>query len=60
MTEWKSKADWKNPSWKYIPASATDISKTIARVKREMKELAEKEAEETKHKITQIRKAAGK
>jgi flagellar motor switch/type III secretory pathway protein FliN len=40
MKEWKSKADWRDPKWKYIPAAATDVSKTIARVRREMKELA--------------------
>jgi hypothetical protein len=41
MAEWKSKADWKNPNWKYTPAAATDVAKTIARIKREMKEAAE-------------------
>jgi hypothetical protein len=41
MKGWKSKADWKNPKWKYTPAAATDVAKTIARVQREMKELAE-------------------
>ena len=39
---WQSKADWRNPDWKYTPAAATDISKTIARVKREIRELQEK------------------
>ena len=33
---WQSKADWKNPNWKYIPAAQTDVAKTIARVRREM------------------------
>lgn len=41
MNAWKSKADWKDPSWKYVNAASTDITKTIARVRREMKELAE-------------------
>lgn len=60
MAEWESKATWKNRSWKYVNAASTDISKTIARVKREMKELAEQQAEERKLKVTQIRKVAGK
>jgi len=41
MKEWKSKANWKDPKWKYTTAAATDISKTIARVRREMKEIEE-------------------
>lgn len=60
MSEWQSKATWKNRHWKYVNAASTDISKTIARVKREMKELAEQQAEEAKIKVTQIRKVAGK
>lgn len=43
MSEWKSKADWKDRNWKYTKAASTDIAKTIARVKREIKELAEQE-----------------
>ena len=60
MTEWQSKANWKDRNWKYVGAAATDISRTIARVKREMKELAEKQAEEAAKKVTQFRKVAGK
>lgn len=60
MSEWKSKADWKNRNWKYVNAAGTDITKTIARVKREMKEAAEKQAEEAALKVTQLRKVAGK
>lgn len=56
--EWNSKADWKNRNWKYVNAASTDVTKTIARVKREMKELAEKQQEETAKKVTQIRKVA--
>jgi hypothetical protein len=41
--DWKSKANWMDRDWKYVPASKTDISKTIARVRREMKELAEQQ-----------------
>lgn len=39
MNTWKSKADWKNPNWKYTNAASTDVSKTIARVRREMAEI---------------------
>ncbi len=53
--EWKSKADWRNNNWKYTSAAATDVSKTIARVKKEMKDLAEQRKE--KPKVLQIRKA---
>lgn len=60
MTEWKSKADWKDRNWKYVNAAGTDISKTIARIKREMKDAAEKQAEEAAKKVTQLRKIAGK
>lgn len=38
---WESKANWKDPKWKYVPAAATDVAKTIERVKREMKALEE-------------------
>ena len=49
---WKSKANWKDPSWKYTHSTQTDITKTIARVKREMKE-----AEEQKPKqVVQLKK----
>ena len=54
MSTWKSKADWKDPSWKYTPAAATDVAKTIARIKREMKEAAEREPV----KVTQLKKVA--
>jgi hypothetical protein len=37
--EWKSKANWKDPKWKYKPSFATDVAKTIARVHREIKKL---------------------
>lgn len=60
MADWESKADWKDRNWKYVTASKTDISKTIARIKREMKEIAEQQAEEAKKKVTQFRKVAGK
>jgi hypothetical protein len=54
MKTWQSKASWKNPQWKYTNAAATDITKTIARVKREMKE-----AEEQKPKrVVQLKKVA--
>lgn len=46
---WQSKADWRNPNWKYTKAAATDISKTIARIKREMKELQEKAPDRVVH-----------
>lgn len=60
MANWESKATWKNRNWKYVNAAGTDISKTIARVKREMKELAEQQAEEAAKKVTQLRKVASK
>ena len=41
MKEWKSKANWKDPKWKYTNAASTDVAKTIARVRREMKEIEE-------------------
>jgi hypothetical protein len=53
MAEWKSKADWKNPDWKYVPASQTDVAKTIARIKREMKELAEQKPRQ----VVQLKKS---
>ena len=55
MKEWESKADWKDRNWKYVPAATTDVAKTIARIKREMKELAEKQAQENAVKITQLK-----
>ncbi len=60
MSEWKSKANWKDRNWKYVTAAGTDVSKTIARIKREMKEVAERQAEEAAKKVTQIRKVANK
>jgi hypothetical protein len=36
MSNWTSKANWKDPNWKYVPASQTNIAETIARVKKEM------------------------
>jgi hypothetical protein len=57
MSNWKSKANWKDPSWKYVPAAATDISKTIARVKRELKEQAKEEQERRTIKIVNLKKA---
>lgn len=58
MTEWKSKANWKDPNWKYTPAAATDISKTIAKIKREMKEQAKQEEEKKALRVVTIKKAA--
>lgn len=63
MAEWKSKASLNDRKWKYIPAAATDVAKTIARVKREMQELAKAEEEsqaKAKHVVTPIKKAAAK
>ena len=37
MSEWESKANWKDPNWKYKHWYETDIRETIARVKRETK-----------------------
>lgn len=39
MSAWESKANWKDPNWKYKHWYETDIRETIARVKREMKQL---------------------
>lgn len=55
MVEWKSKATWKDRNWKYVNAASTDISKTIARIKRELKELEEQKAL-SQPKVTQLRK----
>jgi hypothetical protein len=57
MSDWKSKADWRDPSWKYVPAAATDISKTIARVKRELKEQAKEAQEHRTIKVVNLKKA---
>lgn len=35
--KWQSKASIDNRSWKYTPALFTNVSKTIARVQKEMK-----------------------
>lgn len=51
---WKSKADWKDPNWKYVNAASTDVSKTIERVKREMKALEEQQAKQ----VVQLKKVA--
>jgi len=56
MSDWKSKADWRDPSWKYVPAAATDISKTIARVKRELKEQAKEAQEHQNKKVFSLKK----
>lgn len=45
MSDWKSKANWKDRNWKYTTAAATDITKTIARIKRELKEIEEAKAQ---------------
>lgn len=63
MDDWKSKADWKDRNWKYTAAAKTDISRTIARVRREMKEaaeIAEQKAKTEAKKVMQIRKVSGK
>ena len=39
--EWESKANWKDRNWKYTHSSKTDISKTLARVRKEMNEIQE-------------------
>lgn len=57
MNEWQSKADWKDRNWKYVNAASTDISKTLARIRREMKELNQQEVIQ---KVTSIRKVANK
>jgi hypothetical protein len=57
MSNWKSKANWKDPNWKYVPAASTDISKTIARVKRELKEQAKEEQDKRSLKIINLKKA---
>ena len=54
MSEWKSKANWKDRNWKYTIAAGTDVSKTIARVKREMKEI--EEAKVQKPNLVQFKK----
>lgn len=58
MKDWKSKANWKDSSWKYVGSAATDITKTIARVKREMREL--EESAKAQPKVIQIKKVASK
>ena len=51
---WESKANWKDPKWKYVPAAATDVAKTFARIRREMKELAEQQPKQ----VVQLKKVA--
>lgn len=51
---WKSKANLDNPNWRYVPAAATDVAKTIARVRREMRELQE----QAPRQVVQLKKAA--
>ena len=48
---WESKANWKDPKWKYVGAAQTDISKTLARVRKEMAEV-----QDYKLKIVKIKK----
>ena len=55
MSDWKSKANWKDRNWKYTTAAATDITKTIARIKRELKEIEEAKAQ--KPTLIQFKKA---
>jgi hypothetical protein len=57
MSNWKPKANWKDPSWKYVPAASTDISKTIARIKRELKEQAREAQEQRTMKVVNLKKA---
>jgi hypothetical protein len=33
-----SKADWRNPEWKYVKAADTNIAKTFARIRKEMEQ----------------------
>ena len=51
---WESKANWKDPKWKYVPAAATDVAKTIERVRREMKALEEQKPKQ----VVQLKKVA--
>lgn len=49
-----------DPRFKYVPASKTDVSKTFARVRREMAEKARQQEEaeaEAKVKVRQIKRA---
>lgn len=39
MNEWKSKADYRDPTWKYVKEDETDIRKTFRRVEREIQQL---------------------
>lgn len=57
MSEWKSKANWKDRKWKYKNSASTDISKTIARVKREMEALAELDKQEREEKVRPLKVA---
>lgn len=40
-TEWKSKADYRNPEWKYKNSVSTNVLRTIRRVQREMAALGQ-------------------
>jgi hypothetical protein len=53
--EWRSRADWKDPNWKYKRSTETDVAKTIERIKREMKAIEQK-----KPILVQIKKTAVK
>ena len=57
MSQWQSKASWKDRNWKYVNAASTDISKTLARIRREMRDLNQQEVVQ---KVTSIRKVANK
>jgi hypothetical protein len=54
--EWRSRADWKDPNWKYKKSTETDVARTIQRVKREMKAIEEQK----KPILVQIKKTAVK
>ena len=45
MSEYESKASWRDPNWKYVPANKTDVSKTFDRIRREMKAKAQQDVE---------------
>lgn len=49
-----------DPTFRYTPAAATNVAKTFARVKREMKEQAEREAQYRMDAVAKVRPITGK
>lgn len=53
--KYESTADWRDPNWKYVPAAATDVARTFARIRRELKALDDKQKENKHETIDSVR-----